>query len=132
MQDGSTSQKFPIQTYMLFTARELCIGKNCTDLWPYSRPLAQFFPVQIGLSLQIKFFIIVKGPEMYKILVKIIKLTFAVIPQLFNTKFVSSSGWCYQPLGPLRSGWLKFPPWRENGGNVSSVGPSSEGMTKYA
>ena len=42
---------------MLFTAREVCIGKNCTDLWPYLRPRAQFFPVRIDLGLQIKFFI---------------------------------------------------------------------------
>jgi len=51
---------------------------------PYLRPLAQFFPIRAALGRQIKVYIFfhgiaVKVPKMSEILVKIIKLTFAII-----------------------------------------------------
>ena len=41
-----------INTYMLFAGRMVRTGKNC-GLGPYSRPRAQFFPIQTDLGRQI-------------------------------------------------------------------------------
>ena len=62
-------------------------GRTCPEAarrGPYSRPLAQFFPIRTALGRQIKVYIFlygiaVKVPKMSEILVKIIKLTFAII-----------------------------------------------------
>ena len=62
-------------------------GRTCPEAvrrGSHSRPLAQFFPIRTALGRQIKVYIFfygmaVKVPKMSEILVKIIKLTFAII-----------------------------------------------------
>ena len=44
-----------MRIYMLFTGREVRMGKNCArgleyGLRPYSRPRAQFFPIRTDLA----------------------------------------------------------------------------------